>query len=108
MPYPDINFALFAPYEGFGYVSEAGRPVLQFWRDFVVVKEIFCGRLADNARPQRIAERIGFLRAGTLNVLFGHSPNEKHTINCGAGATRHELERGTYCFGERSVSKGKQ
>ena len=78
MPYPDINYALFAAYEGFGYASEAGRAVLHFWRDVVGVKEIFCGALADNARSQRTAERIGFVKAGTFDISFGHPPNEKH------------------------------
>ena len=77
MPYPDIGYMLFLPYNGKGYASEAGKTVLQWWRDVIGVKEIFCGALEDNFQSQRLAERIGFVRAGTFNVVFGHPPDEK-------------------------------
>ena len=77
MPHPDLGWALFGPYQGKGYATEAGRAALRFWRDTIGVKEIFAGTLADNEKSQRCAERIGFVRGGTLTVLFGHAPDEK-------------------------------
>lgn len=77
MPYPDFGFALLAPYEGCGYATEAGQAVLRFWRDTVGVKEIFVGTAPDNVRSQKLAERLGFVRAGTFDVVFGYPPNER-------------------------------
>lgn len=44
MPYPDIGYGILGPYEKQGYATEAGRRVLQFWRETIGVKEIWCGR----------------------------------------------------------------
>ncbi len=36
--------------------------------------------MPDNARSQKCAERIGFVRAGTLDVVFGNPPHESQRI----------------------------
>ena len=79
MPCPDIGWMFFGPFQGHGYASEASREALRFWHDVVGVREIFAGTLENNTRSQRLAERIGLIRAGTFDIVFGHSPNESHT-----------------------------
>ncbi|KAF2160865.1 hypothetical protein M409DRAFT_28745 [Zasmidium cellare ATCC 36951] len=71
MPYPDLGFALFKPFQGQGYASEAGRRALSFWTDDVGVKEIFCGALEGNERSLATAKRIGFVEVGGFDVEFG-------------------------------------
>lgn len=76
IPYPDLGWALFGPYQGLGYATEAGRAALGFWRDVVGVKQICAMTIADNIKSQRCAERIGFVMSGTLDIAFGEPPNE--------------------------------
>lgn len=78
IPFPDLGYMLRAEFQGHGYATEAGREVVRYWRDVVGVREIWCGTLDENKRSQRCAERIGFVRAGTFNILFGRPPNELH------------------------------
>ena len=35
------------------------------------------GTLPGNEKSQRLAERIGFVKAGTINVVFGLPPDEE-------------------------------
>ena len=79
MPFPDLGWALFDPYEGQGYATEAGKEALHFWRDLVGVEKICAITDEDNARSQRCAERVGFVKAGTVDVLFGRPPNESQS-----------------------------
>ena len=76
MPYPDLGWALFGQYQGHGYATEAGREALRFWHDLVGVKEICAVTMEDNVKSQKCAERIGFVKAGTLEIVFGEAPNE--------------------------------
>lgn len=77
MPYPDLGYGILGPYERQGFATEAGRKALQFWRDVIGVKELWCGTLPGNERSQRCAERIGFVRAGNFDVVFGQPPDEE-------------------------------
>ena len=77
MPYPDLGYALLAPYEGQGYATEAAQAAIRFWQDTVGVKEIMIGTVPDNFKSQKLAERLGFVQAGTFDVVFGHPPNER-------------------------------
>ena len=75
LPWPDMGYVTVAAHAGRGYASEAGAQMLQYWRDFVGVREMFVGCPADNPKSQRCAQRIGFARAGEL-VLETGSPSE--------------------------------
>ena len=76
MPYPDLGYVLYAAYEGKGYATEAGIKAVEWWRDVIGVKEIWCGTMPDNARALKCAERIGFVRGGTIDVIPGNPPDE--------------------------------
>ncbi|KAF2482562.1 acyl-CoA N-acyltransferase [Neohortaea acidophila] len=76
MPYPDMAYAMNTAYEGHGYASEAGRAALAWWRDVIGVEKIWCGTLPANVRSQRCAERIGFVRAGGVDIVLGNPPDE--------------------------------
>lgn len=56
MPYPDLGYGILGPYEKQGYATEAGRRVLQFWRETIGVKQVWCGKY--------IGKTASFLRAG--------------------------------------------
>lgn len=77
MQYPDLGFGVMAAYEGHGYAFEAAQAVLDWWRETIGIRDIFCGTAPDNVRSQKLIERLGFVRAGTFNVLLGHPPNER-------------------------------
>lgn len=76
MPYPDLGYGISHQHQGNGYATEAGREVLSFWRDTVGVKEVCAMTSDDNVKSQVLAERIGFVKAGTVDVVFGQPPNE--------------------------------
>lgn len=44
MPYPDLGYGILGPYEKQGHATEAGRRVLNFWRETIGVKEVWCGK----------------------------------------------------------------
>ena len=69
MPYPDLGWILLEPYQGYGYATEAAGEALRFWRDVVGVKEICAMTPEDNLKSQRCAERVGFVRAGSVDVV---------------------------------------
>lgn len=77
MPYPDLGWATLGPYQGSGYATEAGKEALRFWRDIIGVKELCAMTIDGNVRSERLAERIGFVRAGTVDIIFGLPPNEE-------------------------------
>ena len=83
MPYPDLGWAVFGPYQGRGYATEAGREALRFWRDVIGVKELCAMTLDGNVRSERLAERIGFVRAGPVEIIFGLPPNEEKFVGRG-------------------------
>lgn len=76
MPCPDLGYALLKDFEGKGYAFEAARTVLDFWRKIIGVREIFVGTKDDNVRSQKLAERLGFVKAGGFTVATGRPPNE--------------------------------
>ena len=75
MPYPDLGWALLSEFQGYGYATEAGREALHFWRHHIGVKEICAVTLEGDAKSQKCAERIGFVKAGTLDIVFGEARN---------------------------------
>jgi RimJ/RimL family protein N-acetyltransferase len=83
MPYPDLGWAVFGPYQGRGYATEAGREALKFWRDVIGVKKLCAMTLDGNVRSDSLAERIGFIRAGTVEIIFGLPPNEEKFVGRG-------------------------
>ena len=40
------------------------------------MKEICALTVEDNVKSQRCAERVGFVRSGILDIVFGDAPNE--------------------------------
>lgn len=74
---PDFGYAVLAPYEGKGYATEGGKAALEYWRETIGVKEIFIGTAPDNVKSQRLAEKLGLVRGGSFDVIFGHPPNER-------------------------------
>ncbi|KAF2485996.1 acyl-CoA N-acyltransferase [Neohortaea acidophila] len=80
MPWPDLGWALHAAYEGNLYATEAARAALAWWRDVIGIKEVWAGTLPNNAKSQRCAERVGFVRAGTMDIVFGDPPDESQRI----------------------------
>lgn len=77
MPYPDLGWGVLEQYQGKGYAQEAGRAVLEFWRDNIGVKEIYAATAMEHVKSQRCAERVGFVRAGNINIVLGYPPNEE-------------------------------
>lgn len=80
VPFPDLGWALYAQYEGKFYATEAARAALAWWRDVIGVKDVWAGTLPDNGRSQRCAERVGFVRAGSLDIVFGDPPDESQRV----------------------------
>lgn len=75
--YPDPGLAFLEPYWHRGYATEAGRAVVGFWRDEIGVREMFMGTMDNNVKSQRVAEKIGFVRAGGFDAVFGIGENQK-------------------------------
>jgi len=76
MPYPDLGYAMLPQFQARGYATEAGQAVLKFWREDVGVKEVCIGTAPYNIPGQKLAEKLGFVRAGTFDVLIGRPPNQ--------------------------------
>ena len=68
MPYPDLGYGVLKEFEGKGYVFEAAQAVLDWWRNSVGVKEVFIATSDDNVRSQKLAGRLGFVKAGSFGV----------------------------------------
>lgn len=83
MPYPDLGWAIFGPYQGYGYATEAARAALKFWREVAGVKEVCAIVEEENERSERLAERVGFVKAGTLEIFFGVPPEEQRKVGRG-------------------------
>lgn len=77
MPFPDMGWAITGPHQGRGYATEAGRAALKFWTEVIGVREICAMTLESNTKSQRLAEKIGFVRAGTVDVYLGREDEEK-------------------------------
>ena len=95
-PCPDMGYAVLNAHAGHGYAAEAGKSVLRYWQDTVGVKEIFCATLEDNIKSQKCAERIGFVRGGTIQVLFGRAPNYERTTGAAYVLPGMEWSESTY------------
>lgn len=68
LPVPHIGFALLPAYRGKGYVSEAGRAVLDYARDVLGLSQLCAIVSPDNADSIRALENLGLQRQG-LRVL---------------------------------------
>lgn len=69
--FPDLGYALVAAeFEGKGYVNEAGREVLRFWREEVGVREVWVGTSRENAKSGRVALKLGFVEGGPVTALM--------------------------------------
>ena len=79
MPCPDIGWAIFAPYRSKGYATEAAKRVLDWWRDEVGLKEIYCGIIGENIASVKCAQRIGLVPGGIFDLL----------LDTGKGAEMH-------------------
>ena len=83
MPYPDLGWSIFGPHQGRGYATEAGKEALKFWRDVIGVQEICAMTMDGNVRSEMLAERIGFVRAGTVEIIYGLPPSEERFVGRG-------------------------
>ena len=68
---PDIGYALLKPYWNQGYASEAGIAVKNFWKDEIGVEKMWIGTLAGNRKSGRVAEKLGFVFGGQMDIAFG-------------------------------------
>ncbi|WP_115559362.1 GNAT family N-acetyltransferase [Xanthomonas dyei] len=68
LPVPHLGFALLPAYRGKGYVSEAGRAVLDYARDGLGLTRLCAIVSPDNAASIRALEALGLHREG-LRVL---------------------------------------
>lgn len=68
LPVPHIGFALLPEHRGKGYVSEAGRAVLDHARDVLGLPQLCAIVSPDNADSIRALEKLGLQRQG-LRVL---------------------------------------
>lgn len=76
MPCPDLGYAMLPAYQGRGLVTEACRASLKFWQEEIGVREVFIGTDDDNVKSQKVAERLGFVKAGTFDIATGAPPDE--------------------------------
>jgi RimJ/RimL family protein N-acetyltransferase len=83
MPFPDLGWAVLGPHQGHGYATEAGKAALKFWTEIVGVREVCAMVLDGNARSVRLAERIGFVKAGTVDIWFGEEGKEQKVMGRG-------------------------
>lgn len=77
MPCPDLGYALLPAFQGQGIATEACRGSLKFWQETIGVKEVFIGTDEENVKSQKVAERLGFVKAGGFDVATGLPPDEK-------------------------------
>ncbi|WP_349656417.1 GNAT family N-acetyltransferase [Xanthomonas sp. 10-10] len=68
LPVPHLGFALLPAYRGQGYVSEAGRAVLDYARDVLGLTRLCAIASPDNVASLRALEALGLQREG-LRVL---------------------------------------
>jgi hypothetical protein len=84
------------PYQGQGYATEAARAVLEFWRDVIGVREICAMTLDRNEKSRRLAERIGFVKAGPVDVYFGERGSEEKVMGRGFVLPGMEWQEGLW------------
>lgn len=68
LPVPHLGFALLPAYRGKGYVTEAGRAVLDYARDVLGLSQLCAIVSPDNAESIRALEKLGLQQHG-LRVL---------------------------------------
>ena len=69
-PFPDLGYAIFGPFGGHGYGSEAAKACSQFWEHEIGIKNIIIITVDSNTRSQRCARRIGFEEKGMITIRF--------------------------------------
>lgn len=65
---PDLGFALFAAQAGHGFAQEASARLMRYVFEGLALPELSAITLPENARSIALLERLGFLRAETLQV----------------------------------------
>ena len=76
-PCPDLGYAMLSSFQGQGYAAEAGREVLKFWRETIGVERIYASTAPFNVASHRLAERIGLVKHGGINVIIGSGADEQ-------------------------------
>ena len=74
--WPDFGYALFEQYNGKGYASEAGKKVLEWWKEKAGVKDVWIGTFDSNVASQKCARRCGFVEAGEARIVFDDGEQE--------------------------------
>ena len=83
MPFPDMGWAVLGPFQGQGYATEAGKAALKFWTEVIGVKEVCAMTVDGNERSIRLAEKIGFAKAGRVDIYFGGEGEEEKVLGRG-------------------------
>ncbi|KAF2104417.1 hypothetical protein NA57DRAFT_51244 [Rhizodiscina lignyota] len=69
---PDVGYALIgSKYANTGYMTEAAKEVLRYWRDDCGIRDIQILTAANSRPSYRIPEKLGFLREADLEVGKG-------------------------------------
>ncbi|KHM92235.1 GNAT family N-acetyltransferase [Xanthomonas vesicatoria] len=81
LPMPHIGFALLPAYRGKGYVTEAGRAVLDYARDVLGLSQVCAIVSPDNPDSIRALETLGLHLQGERVLSPGDAPVLYYTID---------------------------
>lgn len=70
---PDVGYCLLEEYHERGYASEAARELLRCAREELGIREIMTSAAVANRQSWRVAEKIGFVKAGRVEKEDGSS-----------------------------------
>ncbi|PIB38517.1 GNAT family N-acetyltransferase [Maribacter sp. 4G9] len=71
---PDIGFAMLPQYEGFGYMLEACRTVMEYGVLELNFTEVMAVTTTNNVRSQKLLSKLGFSEIGTVQPLDREAP----------------------------------
>ena len=70
---PEISFVVLRQYQNQGFVTEAGRETMRYWREEIGIKDI-CALVSDsNVASRKVVAKLGFVRGGHV-IFCGFSP----------------------------------
>ncbi|KAA2215851.1 GNAT family N-acetyltransferase [Maribacter flavus] len=71
---PDIGFAQLPQFEGFGYMLEACRSVMDYGVSPLNFPKVLALTTSDNVRSQRLLSKLGFSEIGTVQPSNKETP----------------------------------
>lgn len=77
----ELGFWTGAPYWGRGYAAEAAMALIERGFTELALREIWCASYQGNLRSERVQEKCGFIRQGTVRDVRGVLPGTSHDEN---------------------------